>query len=303
MNKSIPQTVCATLIALGLVTSVPAIADDSALPTKPQKQSTETESVKTDVDNKSSDEALAKRKKILSEASTALSETKRALTALGEKKVSEAVEALEKAMGKLELILTRDPTLALAPIDTNVVTYDLLASLDTVKAIIHDAENYLEDGEIQKARPLIKNLASEIVFQTRSIPLATYPSAIKAVVPLIDEGKTEEARLALQNVLNTLVVTTDKIIPLPKIRAEHLLMKAEKLGEKDQRSNEENKRLKGLISEAKNQLKMAELLGYGTQDSYKPMYEQIESIEEKTRAGKSGKGWFDKIKSQVSKIF
>jgi hypothetical protein len=47
--------------------------------------------------------------------------------------------------------------------------YDLLANPDTVKAMIHDAENYLEDGEIQKARPLVANLASEIQFRTTNI--------------------------------------------------------------------------------------------------------------------------------------
>ena len=145
--------------------------------------------------------------------------------------VAEVLAALEQATGKLELILARDPGLALAPVDLEVVTYDLLANPDTVKAMIHDAENYLEDGEIQKARPFVANLASEIQFRTTSIPLATYPSAIKAVTPLIDEGKLDEAKDALQSALNTLVVSTDEVVPLPKLRAEQMLKNAEALAE------------------------------------------------------------------------
>ena len=48
---------------------------------------------------------------------------------------------------------------------------------------------------------------------------------------------------------------------------------------------------------------MAELLGYGTKESYKYMYDQIDHIERKIEGGKGGKGWFDKIKQQLSELF
>jgi hypothetical protein len=68
-----------------------------------------------------------------------------------------------------------------------------------------------DEYEIQKARPLVANLGSEIQFRTTSIPLATYPDAIKAVTSLIDEGKLDEAKAALQTALNALVMTTDEV--------------------------------------------------------------------------------------------
>jgi hypothetical protein len=253
------------------------------------------------VDKQSTDKAADKRKEILAEATAALDETASALKALDEDKADEALAALEKATGKLELILARDPELALAPVDVEVVTYDLLASLDTVKAIIKETEGYLEDGEIQKARPLVASLASEIRFRTTSIPLATYPDAIKAVTPLIDADKLDEAKAALQAVLNTLVVT-DEVLPLPKLRAQRLLKNAEALAEHEERTVKDNETLARLLAEARNQLKMAELLGYGTKESYKPMYEQLDQIEGKIEGGKGGKGWFDKIKEQLSEL-
>lgn len=290
------------LIYLGLLMSTEVLAEDSALPAEPQEQSEATESVQSEVDKQSTDKAADKREKILTEATAALVETANALKALDEDKPEEALAALEKATGKLELILARDPSLALAPVDVEVVTYDLLASLDTVKAIVKEAENYLKDGEVQKARPLVANLASEIRLRTTNIPLATYPEAIKAVAPLIDEGKLDEAKTALQAVLNTLVVTTDEIIPLPKLRAEQLLKNAEALAENEERTVKDNETLANLLAEARNQLKMAELLGYGTKKSYRPMYEQLDQIEAKSTGGKGGKGWFDKIKDQLSEL-
>jgi len=291
----------AALISVGLMMGAPAFAEESALPAETQNQSEATESVQPQVDKASSDKAAEKRKVITKEAVTALDETANALQALEEDKPDAALVALEKAAGKLELILARDPDLALAPVDVDVVSYDLLASRDTVKAMIEEAEDYLEDGEVQKARPVVANLASEIQLQTTNIPLATYPDAIRAVAPLIDEGKLDEAKAALEAALNTLVVITD-VIPLPKLRAELLLEKAQALAETEERTDKDNEALADLLAEARNQLKMAELLGYGTKESYKPMHEQLDEIQAKSAGGKAGKGWFETIKQQLSNL-
>ena len=303
MRRQIFSLLMAALINLGLMVSTPAFGGESSLPDQPQAQSPVTQSVQAEVDNAAANKAAEKRRKILADASAAIDVTEKALQALQDGDTETALKALETATGKLELILARDHALGLAPVDTEVLSYDLLASVDTVKAMIHDAEDYLEDGEIQKARPLVANLASEIVFRTTSIPLSTYPDAIKAVIPLIDEGRIDEAREALQTALNTLVVTTDEIIPLPVLRAEQLLERAEALAENKERSEEQNQTLTGLLTGARNQLRMAEVLGYGTQESFQPMYAQLDTIEEKTAGGRGGKGWFDRIKQQVTELF
>jgi predicted negative regulator of RcsB-dependent stress response len=297
-----PRLLRAAVFGLAFLVSPAVFADDTALPAEAQEKSPATESVQPQVNEKSAETAEERRNEIIAEATAALAETKKALKALDEKNTEEALAALESTTGKLELILARDPSLALAPVDVEVVTYDLLASLDTVKAMIHDAENLLEDGNVQMARPLVANLASEIVFRTTSIPLATYPDAIKAITPLIDAGKLDQAKAELQTALNTLVVTTDEVIPLPTLRAEWLLKKAEALAENKERSEKENETLADLLAEARTQLKMAELLGYGSKKSFRPMYEQLDNIEVNSAGGKGGKGWFDKIRDQLSEL-
>lgn len=295
---------CVSLMSLGgLALAAPSFAAESALPAKPQAQSEASQSVQPKVNKQTAEAAAEKRQKLIADATAALAETHKALKALENKKNDAALKALEEVTGKLDLIVARDPKLAQAPVDVEVVTYDLLTDLDTIKKIIKDAKAHLNDGEIQKARPLVANLASEIQYRTLYIPLATYPSAIKAIAPLIDAGKIDEAKAGLQAVLNTLVVTTDDIIPLPKLRAEHLLKQAQELAEKKDRSKEENDKLAKHLQAAREQLQMAELLGYGKKKDYNPMYEQISEIENKSAGGKSGTGWFDKVKQQLADLF
>lgn len=287
--------------ALGILTNS-TFSEGSSLPTNPQSRSSTAEGVQSQVESKQAEKATQLRKKLLAEAALAIDDTKKALAFLDKKNSKEALAALERVTGKLELIISREPGLALAPIDMNVAVQDLLADPDTVKVILKEARDLLGDGEVQKARPLLANLSSEMVFSTINIPLATYPQAIKAVARLIDENKLNEAKTALEAALSTLIVT-EVIIPLPVVRAELLLKEAEKLAEKSSRSEKDNESLSNQLSEARKQVRLAEVLGYGQKKTYKPIYEQIDQIEKKSRGGKSGRGWFDNIKKKVSELF
>jgi soluble cytochrome b562 len=152
------------------------------------------EQVQKDIDA----QAAERRKAMLQEARSALAETNAALTALDEGKTAEALDALARATGKLEILLARDPDLALAPVDVRYITQDLYGTVDDIRAAIDQVEALLDDGEVQEARALLSSLASEFVISVRNIPLAPYPDAIKAVTPLIDKGEIEEAKLALR---------------------------------------------------------------------------------------------------------
>lgn len=302
LNSNIRNLLVAASVSMAIVSSPAVLAAGSALPAKPEAQSKATESQKPEVDAQMAKQAEEKRKALLADAEAALKEVESALSLLNKSKPKEALAALERATGKLTLLVARDPKLALAPISTEVITHDLIASLDTVKAVVKEARGYMDDGEIQKARPLVAALASEMVFRTKSIPLATFPNAIKAVSPLIDSGKLDEAKTALQVALNSLVVT-DEVIPLPFLRAQLLLTQAEKLAEQKNRAEKDNEILAQLLASAREQLELAEALGYGKKSSFKQMYEQIEQIEKKSAGGKSGTGWFDSIKKQISNLF
>lgn len=118
---------------------------------------------------------------------------------------------------------------------------------------------------------------------------------------MIDAGKIDEAKTALQAALNTLVITNE-VIPLPVVRADALIKDAEKLAQKKNRAPKENESLSNLLADARDQLNLAQAFGYGQKDAFKAMYERIEKIEKQTADGKSGAGWFDTIKQQISKF-
>lgn len=122
-----------------------------------------------------------------------------------------------------------------------------------------------------------------------------------AIVPLIDDGKVEEAKRSLQLALNTLVVT-EEIIPLPILRAQTLLKKAEELAENDERTIKQNDDLAAMLDDARTQVELAEALGYGKKRQFKPILEQVSAIEKKTQGGKSGTGFFDKIKEKLTEF-
>lgn len=130
-----------------MIASSPAFAQDTALPHKPQEQTEVGKSVQPQVDAKATEQAAEKRKKITADAIAAVAETRNALKLLDEKNADEALAALERVTGKLELILARDPKLALAPVDVEVITFDLIAKLDTIKAVIKEAEDYQIEGK------------------------------------------------------------------------------------------------------------------------------------------------------------
>ncbi len=301
MKKCLKTTAACLLTGLFFLGAAGNI-QASAVPDKAEKKSSESQAAQTKADKASADKAAEQRKKITEEAIAAVGETKKALKALEEGKTDDAIKALEVATGKLELILARDPKLALVPVDVNVVTYDLYADVDTVKEVIKEARKALEDGKVQDARHMLSSLASEVVINTTSIPLATYPEAIKAISPLLDKGETEKAKAALQAALDTLVVTSEAV-PLPLLRTQYMLARAEALVQKKERSDDENKELEGLLKAADQELELAAVLGYGHGKDFKPLHDQIESIRKKSSGGKSGEGWFDELKKKLSDLF
>ena len=171
----------------------------SSLPVSPESKPEVVTEVQPEVQKETDSQAADKRKQVLHEAVSALSLTKSALAALDGKDTARALATLAEVTGKLELIVAREPTLALAGVDVRTIVHDLFANTETIEAMTDEALDALKHGEVQQARHVLALLASEIVITVTNIPLASYPAAVKAVVPLIDQGKIEEAKAALQS--------------------------------------------------------------------------------------------------------
>jgi hypothetical protein len=291
---------CLLLLLVPVFASLPAQERMDEDATSSSEHSAE--AMSPDLQDEAARQTAEKRREIIEDAVEALRESENALSALYDGRTDDALQALENAVGKLELVLARERGLALAPVEVDLLVFDLYATTEKVREAVERADELLEDGMVQEARSLMSDLASEIVISVTNLPLATYPEAIKAVTPLIDAGKTDEAKRALEVALSTLVIV-DTIIPLPVLRTNILLEDAEKLAEKDARSEDENMRLSKHLEAARMQLELGEALGYGSEELFEEFYMELEEIETKTAGGKSGDGFFDNLKEALSKAF
>ncbi|NPA46373.1 MAG: YfdX family protein [Chlorobi bacterium] len=229
-----------------------------------------------------------------------LAETQKAIDLIAKDKDKEAEDLLAKIVGQLEVLMAKDPNLALIPVDVQYETRDLIADIPSVYAAVESAQKAMDEGYYQLARRILSDLASEIVVKTTYLPLATYPDAIKLSVALMNQGKKKEAAAILVQALNTLLVV-DQNIPLPVLRAEEYIKAAALIME----SKDENKDQIALnyLANADYQLKLAEALGYGKRDKeYKELADAIEVLQKAIKDKKETKSLFDNLKQKIEKF-
>ncbi|MBN0189687.1 heat resistance protein YfdX1, partial [Pseudomonas aeruginosa] len=77
-------------------------------------------------------------------------------------------------------------------------------------------------------------------------------------------------------------MVTSVVFPLPVLRAEAAMAKAEKLAETDRRDARQNEELSTLLSSVRTEIEMAQILGYGKKADFKPIFDQVKSIEQKS---------------------
>ncbi len=301
---------CVTALVLGL-TVLPTHAQsesDSAQQDTKTEQSVKAPEQAGKEQEEASSKFEEKRKELIEDAITAIDETEKALSALDENKTSEALDSLALATGKLELIIARNPQLALAPVDVNLITLDVFPDVEAVKERRAEIEEAVEAGEIQKAKTLMRGFGSEVIIETSNLPLITYPTAIKLAAAMIDEGNIDAAKRALQTALSALVIT-ESAVPLPIVRARLLLDEAEKAVGRSKSNGNATDDEQADVSEpaeyvqaAREQLAMAEAFGYGTEEEHKDLRQDLEQLDKEIGAGKETSGIFDKLAENLDAL-
>ncbi len=238
-------------------------------------------------------------KKITEEAVEAINLVAKVVDLLDKKEKDKALEEIANILGKLEVLIARDPNLQLVPVDVRESVVDFPGTVDDVEAAKTEIVALIKAGEVQLARDIMLNLASELDIFVTALPIGTYPVVLKAIIPLIEQEKYEEAKRLLIEALETLVL--EKIvIPLPILRAEQAIIRANELANSENPNKEE---LKELLAYAKEQLELAEALGYGRVEiDYKDLYEEIEKLEKILEGEESTKGIFETLKEKLSSI-
>ncbi len=226
-----------------------------------------------------------------------LRETNNVLNYIAKDKTKKAKEELAKLIGELEILITKDPSVALVPVNVTYEVNDVVVDIPTVYQVTDAAKKAMDDGYYQVAKKILANLTSEFTVNVSYLPLVTYPKAMRVAAALLDEGKKDEAAIILMRALNTLVM--EKIdMPLPVLRAEEFI----KLGAAAMLSDDKDKKEVALLylDNADYQLQLADAMGYGKKDKeYKELADVIKDLKQTITENKDSKGKFEKLSEKI----
>lgn len=229
------------------------------------------------------------------EAISAIEETKTAISAISESKPQDAIAALERATGKLDILLARDPDLALIPVSSVVEIIDIApVNEDLIEKTRNRIQSAIDAEDLPEARELLNNLISEVRTTTFNLPLATYPEAMKEAARLLDLGKSDAAKLVLQTALSTLV-GTEESRPISVINARTAAIGAAAVAEVDKQD------ALRLLAQTREQLQRSKALGYAKVDrSYQDVERTINSLERQLKVGKATSPTFDTLLEELT---
>jgi ribosomal protein S7 len=266
-------------------------------PVKPEHSKISDKQLQENIANTMKDDFSVKETQNVKEAVNILAETNNVLQFIAKDKDKKAKEELAKLIGELEILMTRDPNVALIPVNVGYEIKDAVVDIPTVYEITEAAQKAMDDGYYQIAKKLMDDLSSEMIVKTAYLPLATYPDAMRLSAALLEEGKKEAAAAILIKALNTLIIQQQEI-PLPVLRAEEFI----KLGAEAMNGDEKDKKdvAQLYLDNADYQLQLAEAMGYGKKDKeYKELYDAIKDLKKAITDNKESKGKFEKLSEKI----
>jgi hypothetical protein len=251
--------------------------------------------VKTSAVAHAKSNAVSKQKELVKEAIDSLKYTHEALVALGERDKEKAIDSIEKALGKLEVILSAKESPKFLPIKNFVVVNEFIGTSQGVRGTVKLAKELLVAGKVQQARKILMPLTSEVDVTTVSLPLVSYPDALKLASTYIHSDKIDKAVDVLTIALNTFDEET-VVLPIPLIKATDLIAAASEKAQSDK-----EKALLYLAA-ASESLKVAKELGYVSNNgvTYKILQEKIDEIEKEIKGKNKAEKLFDALKEKLA---
>jgi hypothetical protein len=241
-------------------------------------------------------EARQEADKILDrEAIAVIEETQRAIDAIAANTTSEALAALERASGKIDILLARNPSTALIPVSHEVVVFDTAPrDIQAIDKIGEAVDAVIASEDYPAARELLYGLMSELRVRTYNLPLATYPAALAEAARLLDQKKSDEARIVLMMALGALLAI-DQVTPLPLLVAREAINQAEAQRDKDKEI------APALLDTARYELDRAMALGYWAHEpEYKTMKDEISNIQKQLKKNEDTSSFFSKLQDGLS---
>ncbi len=235
--------------------------------------------------------------KLVQEALSSLKLASKALADLDENKVDDAKKDIELALGKLESILVAEHTPKLLPIENRMTVKNFVGTAKDVEVAIEKVKRLLDKGKVQDARVLLSTLQSEIDLTVVSLPLASYPDALKLASKYLIDNKPDKAKEVLALALSTFT-EVEQVIPIPIINSIELIATASRIS----KDNKEQA-LKHLAF-ASDELDKAEKLGYVSKSeiTYKQLHELIHKIEKEVKGPNKAEKLFKELGEKLKEF-
>jgi len=240
--------------------------------------------------------------KLVKEALSSLELTHKALINLNNNKIDKAKKNIELSLGKLDSILALKNSPKFLPIENQIVVKNFEGTADDVEKVLDTVKKLLSDGKVQEAGELLITLQSEIDVTVVSLPLVSYPDALKLANKYLLENKKEEAKKVLTLALNSFA-QENHVVPIPLVNTVELVKVASTVAK-------ENKDLAlKYLTSAHDELKKAEKLGYisSSTTTYKALHKLIDGVEKEVKGPNKAEKLFkeltESLKEFKSKIF
>jgi ribonuclease HII len=243
------------------------------------------------------EDAKGKQPKLVQDAIESLKLAQRAVIALEHKDTKAATEALEKSIGKLEVILAAKDAPKLLPIDNVIRVQEFVGSAKDIDMALKKVKSLLDEGKVQQARALMLPLASEIDITVVSLPLVSYPDALKLAAKYIHDNKADKAKEVLYIALSTFTKVTE-VVPIPLLESTDLIAAASRVAKEDK------ERAVKYLDAASDALDVAEKLGYVSKSTttYKVLHEEIEKVQKEIRGKNEAEKLFEELKTKLKEF-
>jgi hypothetical protein len=226
------------------------------------------------------------------DAIAAIEQTVQAIDSITAGKTADALKGIEEATGKVNIMLARNPGLALIPVSVEALIIDTAPrDIDEIKKLADATDAAILVDDFPTARALLGALRSEVRVRTYNLPLGIYPTALQDAARLLDKD-SQAASVALLAALNTLV-TVDQVTPLPLLVAQEAISQAQASAQKDKNAAQK------AVETAEFELNQAIELGYAGQDpEYAALKDDISNLKKQLK-GEDSNSAFSKLKARL----
>jgi hypothetical protein len=269
------------------------MTDTQAKPTLEMQRNRAEQQARPDLEkwrNEAEQQAL---KTLDKDAIAAIEQTVQAIDSIAAGKTADALKGIEEATGKVNIVLARNPELALIPVSIEALIIDTAPrDIDDIEKLADAADKAILVDDFPTARALLGALRSEVRVRTYNLPLGIYPTALQEAARLLDKD-SQAASIALLAALNTLV-TVDQVTPLPLLVAQEAINQAQTSAQKDKNAAQK------VVETAELELNRAMALGYAGQDpEYPALKEDISNLKKQLKGSEDATSAFSKLKTRL----